>query len=337
MYRSNWKTLIIPREVKIVDQDDSGKYAKFACEPLMKGFGITLGNSLRRILLSSLMGAAVVGVKIKGVEHEFSTIPGVREDVIDIILNIKQIRFKLFEDKLHSLVLKRNSAGVVVAGDIEDTAGIKILNKDLKLFEMEEGVDFEMELLITSGRGYVPAEQHDSELFSEGFIAVDSFFSPVTKVNYKITGARVKNNFNFDKLTMDIETDGSVSPRDALAFAAMILMEHTKFLVNFTIEEGDDFYGSDSEEEANMDLYKTIEDLDLSVRSKNCLVNAEIKYVGELVAKTEGEMLRTKNFGRKSLNEIKILLKNMGLHLGMDLGSFPDAKILEQIEKKNKE
>lgn len=335
MYRANWKTLIMPKDVKVVEQGADGAYARFVCEPLMKGYGITLGNSLRRILISSLRGAAVIGVKIKGVEHEFATIPGIKEDVVDIILNIKQIRFVAHEDKLHHLVLRRNVKGSVKAGDIAETAGVKILNKDLELFEMDEGVDFEMELIIGIGRGYVPSESHNQDIFSEGYIPVDSFFSPVVRANYKVSNARVKNNFDFDKLVVDIETDGSLSPRDALAYSAMILREHTKFFISFSIDDKDDFNASDSHVEVNMNLYKTIDELDLSVRSNNCLKNANIRYIGELVKRTEAEMLKTKNFGRKSLNEIKILLIKMGLHFGMDLENFPDHKIIEQIEKKS--
>jgi len=334
MYQANWKKMIMPRDVKVLDKSDDENSARFVCEPLMKGYGITLGNSLRRILLSSLRGASVVGVKIKGVEHEFATIPGIREDIVDMILNVKQIRFDAHEDKLHTLILRKTAKGVVTAGDIEETAGLKILNKDLQLFEMEEGVDFEMELLVGVGRGYVPSEAHDPDMFSEGFVSVDSFFSPVVRSNYKVTSARVKNSFDFDKLVVDIETDGSTTPRDALAYAAMILREHTRFLINFSFDESDDVDVLDSKEEVNMNLYKTIDELDLSVRSHNCLKNATIRYVGELVKRSEGEMLKTKNFGRKSLNEIKILLLKMGLQFGMDIENFPDMKIIEKIEKK---
>jgi DNA-directed RNA polymerase subunit alpha len=334
MYRANWKTLIMPKDVRVVEQGADGAYARFVCEPLMKGYGITLGNSLRRILISSLRGAAVIGVKIKGCEHEFATIPGIKEDVVDIILNIKQIRFIAYEDKLHQLVLRKNVKGVVTAGDIAETAGVKILNKDLVLFEMDEGVDFEMEMIVGIGRGYVPSEGHNQDIFSEGYIAVDSFFSPVVRANYKVTNARVKNSFDFDKLVIDIETDGSLSPRDALAYAAMILREHTRFFISFSIDEKDEFNSSDSNVEVNMNLYKTIDELDLSVRSYNCLKNANVRFIGELVKRSEAEMLKTKNFGRKSLNEIKILLIKMGLHFGMEIDNFPDQKIIEQIEKK---
>ena len=209
-----------------------------------------------------------------------------------------------------------------------------ILNKDLVLFEMDEGVDFEMEMIVGIGRGYVPSEGHNQDIFSEGYIAVDSFFSPVVRANYKVTNARVKNNFDFDKLVIDLETDGSLSPRDALAYAAMILREHTRFFISFSIDEKDEFNSSDSNVEVNMNLYKTIDELDLSVRSYNCLKNANVRFIGELVKRSEAEMLKTKNFGRKSLNEIKILLIKMGLHFGMEIDNFPDQKIIEQIEKK---
>ncbi len=334
MYRSNWTTLIMPKEVRVVDQNESGTYGKFVCEPLMKGYGMTLGNALRRILLSSIRGSAIVAVKIKGVEHEFSTIPGIKEDVVNIFLNLKQIRFLAHEDKMHHLVLRRKGKGKVTAGDIPETAALKILNKDLYLFEMDSSAEIEMELLVMSGRGYVASEDHDPSLYSEGFIPLDAFFSPVTRVNYTITGARVKNSFNYDKLTMEVETDGAVTARDAIAYAAMILREHTKFFINFTIEEHDEMRGGEGGEEVNWNLYKTIDDLDLSVRAYNCLKNAGIRYVGDLVKKTEAEMLKTKNFGRKSLNEIKLILLNMGLHFNMELPNFPDQRIIEQLEKK---
>ena len=334
MYQANWKTMIVPREVKVVEQNQEGNYARFACEPLMKGYGITLGNSMRRVLISSLRGAAIIGVKIKGIEHEFASIPGIKEDVVDIILNLKQVRFVAHEDKLFTLVLRKKGEGVVKAEDIEETAALKVLNKDLYLFEMDNDVDIDMEILVAIGRGYVPSEAHDPDLFSEGYIPVDSFFSPVVRTNYKVTNARVKNNFDFDKLTMEIETDGSVAPRDAVAYAAMIIREHTKFFINFSIDEKDDYDAGDDDDEVNWNLYKTIDELDLSVRSYNCLKNANIRFIGELVKRTEGDMLKTKNFGRKSLNEIKILLVNMGLHFGMELENFPDPKVLEQLEKK---
>ena len=334
MYHANWKTLIMPRDVKIVTQGDAGDYARFVCEPLMKGYGITLGNSLRRILLSSLRGTAVVAIKIKGVEHEFSSLAGIRQDVVNIILNIKQVRFVSTEDKEHHLVIKKSGKGVVTAGDIVETNLLKVLNKDLIIAELDDESDFEIEMLVRSGRGYVPSEGWPADEFSEGFIPVDSFFSPVRRVDFKVTSARVKNDFNFDKLALDIETDGSLEPRDALSYAAMILREHTKFLINFSIDENVVEPGSEMGEEVNWNLYKTIDDLDLSVRSHNCLKNANIIYVGELVKRAEGDMLKTKNFGRKSLNEIKLLLKEMGLNFGMDIENFPDQKVLEQLEKK---
>ncbi|MGI6394012.1 MAG: DNA-directed RNA polymerase subunit alpha [bacterium] len=335
MYRANWKTLIMPKDVRVVEQNDEKTYFRFVCEPLMKGYGITIGNSLRRILISSLRGAAVIGVKIKGCEHEFATIHGIKEDVVDIILNIKQLRFVAHEDKLHVLQLKRSEKGVVTAADIAETAGIKILNKDLVLFEVDDGIDFEMELIVGIGRGYVPSEAHNPDIFSEGYIAVDSFFSPVVRANYKVTNARVKNSFDFDKLTFDLETDGSISPNDALAYAAVILREHTKVFINFSIDEKDELDVDESIGEVNMSLYKTIDEIELSVRAYNCLKGAEIRYVGDLVKKSEAEMLKTKNFGRKSLNEIKTLLVKMGLHFGMEIENFPDQKIIDQIEKKS--
>ncbi len=334
MYQANWNSLIMPKDVKIVSQGNNGNYAKFSCEPLMKGYGITLGNSLRRILLSSLRGTAVVAIRIKGVEHEFTAIPGVRQDVVNIVLNVKQIRFVSFEDKEHHVVIKKSGKGIVTAGDISETNLLKVLNKDLVIAELDEDADFELEMLIRSGRGYVPSEEYDDSEFSEGFIPVDSFFSPVRQVNFKVTNARVKNNFNFDKLSIEIETDGSVAPRDALSYAAMILREHTRFLINFSLDDFSAAREGEVGDDINWNLYKTIDELELSVRSHNCLKNADITYVGDLVKREEGDMLKTKNFGRKSLNEIKSLLEKMGLRFGMKLDNFPDQKVLEQLEKK---
>ena len=319
---------------KIECEASTQNYGRFAIGPMSRGYGLTLGIALRRVLLSSLTGAAITSVRVSGVPHEFTVIPGAKEDMTLLLLNLKQVRLISHSEEPVRMRVSARGKSVVTAGDIPETAALKILNKDQVLFEMDENVDFEMELLVMSGRGYVPAEDHDPSLYSEGFIPIDSFFSPVVRVSYAITGARVKNNFNYDKLTIEVETDGAMLPRDALAYASMILREHTRFLINFAIEEEAEGKDGDLSEETDWNLYKTIDDLDLSVRSYNCLKSANIRFVGDLVKRSEAEMLKTKNFGRKSLNEIKLILLNMGLYFGMELPNFPDQRILDQIEKK---
>ncbi|MFO7735769.1 MAG: DNA-directed RNA polymerase subunit alpha [bacterium] len=334
MFKDNWRKLIMPAEVKVEDKDSEGNYGVFSCAPLMRGYGTTIGNALRRIMISSICGGAVVAVRIDGVEQEFTTIPGVREDVVEIIMNLKQLRFKIYENDEHVLHLSVSKKGEVLAGDIEDTAQCKIVNKDELLFNIDKEQKMEMSIVVRTGRGYVQSGDHDLEDLPELYIPVDSFFSPVRRVNYKVTNARVKRDFNYDKLTFEVETDGTVTPRDALAYSAMILRQHTKSFINFTVTKEENTTEKDKEEDVNWDLYKSIDDIDLSVRSYNCLKNADIKYVGDMVQKTESEMLRTKNFGRKSLNELKLILDRMGLKFGMNIDSFPNPKILKKLEEK---
>jgi len=322
MYR-NWRSLIRPRTVEI-DAEEAPTYAKLVARPLEKGFGITLGNALRRILLSSLQGAAITAVKIEDVLHEFSTIDGVVEDVTEIILNLKGVLIKMEGYEPRTLVLEKTTEGPVTAGDIQEIAGVEILNRDHHICTLARDGRFWAEFTIQKGKGYVPAKQNADPEAPIDTIPIDSIFSPIRKVNYTVGNARVGQRTDFDKLTMEIWTDGSVAPVDALAFAAKILKEQVQVFINFTEEEEPLTEGTEEEEpQFNENLFKTVDELELSVRSANCLQNANIKYIYELVERTEAEMLKTKNFGRKSLNEIKEILGDMGLSLGMKLHNFP--------------
>ena len=330
MYR-NWRSLIRPRNVEI-DAEEAPTYAKLVARPLEKGFGITLGNALRRVLLSSLQGAAITEVQIEGVLHEFSTIDGVVEDVTEIILNLKGVLIKMEGYEPRTLVLEKTTEGPVTAGDITEIAGVDILARDHHICTLARDGRFRAELTIKKGKGYVPAKQNADPEAPIDSIPIDSIFSPIRKVNYTVGNARVGQRTDFDKLTMEIWTDGSVSPVDALAFAAKILKEQVQVFINFTEEEEPLTEGAEEEEpQFNENLFKTVDELELSVRSANCLQNANIKYIYELVERTEAEMLKTKNFGRKSLNEIKEILGDMGLSLGMKLHNFPRKR--EQDEQ----
>jgi len=323
----NWRELIKPKRIMISEDTHTNFYGKFVCEPLERGFGITIGNALRRILLSSLQGAAIVSVKFKNVVHEFSTIPGVLEDVTDIILNLKEVKLRLIDAEEAIIHLSREGASTVTAGDIETNGGVEILNPDKHLATLNKEAKLEMEMLVKMGKGYVTAERIDSKNQSIGVIPIDAIFSPITRVNYVVTNARVGQITDYDKLTMEIWTDGSVYPEDAVAFAAKILKEQMTPLINFE-EEPEPLEEEEEEEEEklNENLFKPVSELELSVRSANCLKNANIALIGELVQKTEAEMLKTKNFGRKSLNEIKGILEDMGLSLGMKLDNFPGER-----------
>ncbi len=330
----NWRELIKPKRLEVESSESPGTYAKFVCEPLERGFGTTLGNSLRRILLSSLQGAAITSVKIDRVLHEFSSIPGVMEDVTDIILNLKDVRFKMLGDGTKQVVVEKEGEGELRAGDIQGDSQLQVLNPAQHICTLEKDAKLRMELTIKQGKGYVPAERNVEESQSIGTIPIDSIFSPVRKVKYTVTQARVGQITDYDKLTMEIWTDGSLRPDDALAYAAKILKDQLTIFVNF--EEDVEASVEEIQEEApfNENLFRSVDDLELSVRSANCLKNADIRYIGELVQKTEAEMLKTKNFGRKSLNEIKEILAEMGLSLGIKLDNFPTR---EEIEERRKE
>ncbi len=333
MYR-NWETLIKPKALEAEEETLSPTYGRFHVEPLERGFGITIGNSLRRILLSSLQGAAVTSVRIKGVLHEFSTIHGVREDVTDIILNIKELLVKMHTDGPETLRLKAEKPGVIKARDIQTSANVEILNPDHVIATLSEDGDLDMEMIVKRGRGYVPAERNREEGQPIGTIPIDALFSPIRKVNYTVTHSRVGQITDYDRLTLEVWTNGNITPADAVAYAAKILKEQLSVFITF--DEGEAVPKATETPQStklNENLFKSVDELELSVRSANCLKNADIRYIGDLVQKTEAEMLKTKNFGRKSLNEIKEILAEMGLSLGMKLDNWPPP----ELEQKRKE
>lgn len=318
----NWRDLIRPRSVP-VDQDSlSPRYGKFVCEPLERGFGTTIGNSLRRVLLSSLQGAAITAVKIDGALHEFTSVPDVVEDVTEIILNLKEVVIKAHSTKTQVVRIDKEGPCEVTAGDIQTNNEIEILNPDHVICTVAKGGRFAAELTVNVGRGYVPAEKNKSPGMSIGTIPIDALFSPIRKVNYTVTNARVGQVTDYDKLTLEVFTNGAVEPQDAVAFAAKILKDQLTIFINFE-EEEEPVEQEQDEEPLNENLFRSVEELELSVRSANCLQNANIHLIGELVQKTEAEMLKTKNFGRKSLKEIKEILQDMGLGLGQQIENWP--------------
>ena len=335
----NWRELIKPKSIVMEDEKHSAFYGKFVCEPLERGFGITIGNSLRRILLSSLQGAAIVSVKFDNVVHEFSSIPGVMEDVTEIILNLKELNLMLVDVEEAVLTLSVEGEGLVTAGDIDVNESVEILDPNKPIATLSKKGKLNMELVVKMGKGYVPAEKDSNSSNEIGNILIDASFSPIKKVNYVVTNARVGQKTDYDKLTIEIFTDGSVLPEDAIAYAAKILKEQMTPFINFEEEaEPDEVEEEEEGDKLNENLFRPVSELELSVRSANCLKNAEITMIGELVQKTEGEMLKTKNFGRKSLNEIKTILSEMGLSLGMKLDKFPsvvtdNTDFEEEIEK----
>lgn len=330
----NWRELIRPSRMDVDDANHSDYYGKFSCEPLERGFGHTIGNALRRILISSLQGAAITNVRIDGVLHEFSTIPGVMEDVSDIILNLKGVRIRYLGHGPTTLTISASGEGLVTAGDIKCPPDAEILNKDHHLATLGPEGSIEAELTVQTGKGYVTADRNKNPEDPIGVIAVDAAFSPITKVSYVVTQARVGQITDYDKLTLEVHTNGAVRPEDAVAYAAKILKEQLQIFINFPEEPEPVEVVEEDEPELNENLFRTVDELELSVRSANCLKNADIKYIGELVRRTEAEMLKTKNFGRKSLNEIKEMLAEMGLTLGMKLESFPSR---EELEAKHKD
>jgi DNA-directed RNA polymerase subunit alpha len=326
----NWRDLIKPKRLAVENKDSPETYGKFTCEPLERGFGTTLGNAVRRVLLSSLQGAAITSVKIAGVLHEFSSVPGVLEDVTDIILNLKEVRFKMRGDGTKHLVIEKDGEGVVKAGDIKGDSQVHVLNTSNHICTLAKDARLRMELAIKLGKGYVPADLNAEEDQPIGTIPIDAIFTPIRKVSYNVSQARVGQITDYDKLTMEIWTDGSVRPDDALAYAAKILKDQLSVFINFEEQmETPEVEEIPMESSLNDNLFRSVDELELSVRSANCLKNADIRYIGELVQKTEAEMLKTKNFGRKSLNEIKEILAEMGLMLGMKLDSFPSREEIE--------
>ena len=330
----NWRELIRPRELE-TDTSGGEAYGKFACEPLERGFGLTLGNALRRVLLSSLQGAAITSVKIGGVLHEFSTIPGVHEDVADIVLNLKEVRLRLHGEGPKLLRVHQKGQGVLRARDLSEDPTVEVMNPDKKIATLSADADVEIELTVDTGKGYVGAEKNKSEDMPIGTIPIDSIFSPVTKVNYTVTPARVGRETDFDRLALEIWTDGTLAPVDALAFAAKILKEQLAIFINFEEPTEAHLPILSEARPLNPHLFKSVDELELSVRSANCLQNANIRLIGELVQRTEGEMLKTKNFGRKSLNEIKEVLASMGLELGMRLEGFPTRAEIERMRERD--
>ncbi len=332
---ANWRTLIRPRRLEVEEPSQTGAYGRFACEPLERGFGITLGNALRRVLLSSLQGAAITSVRIEGVLHEFSTIPGVHEDVADVILNLKEVRLSLNSLESKVLRIRKSGPGTIVAGDLAaDDSSVEVKNPDLKIATLADDSDVEIEITVANGKGYVLAENNKTEEMPIGTIPIDSIFSPVHRVNYTVNPARVGRETDFDRLTLDVWTDGTLNPADAVAYAAKILKDQLTIFINFEEPEEVSLPAADEPEPLNPNLFRSVDELELSVRSANCLQNANIRYIGELVQRTEAEMLKTKNFGRKSLNEIKEVLASMELALGTKLDGFPQRTDIEKMRER---
>jgi len=327
--QKNWQELIKPTKLEVVPGTDPARTAKIVAEPLERGFGLTLGNALRRVLLSSLQGAAVTSLQIDGVLHEFSTIAGVREDVTDIVLNLKTMGLRSHSEDSKRIYLRAEGPCEVTAGMIETGADIEVMDPDLVLCHLDDGATLNMEMMVESGKGYIPASQNRAEDSPIGLIPVDAVFSPVRKVAYKVENTRVGQVTDHDKLTLEITTNGSVTPEDSAALAARILQDQLQLFINF--EEPDISAIEEKRDELpfNKNLLRKVDELELSVRSANCLKNDNIIYIGDLVQKTEADMLRTPNFGRKSLNEIKEVLAQMGLHLGMEIPNWPPENIEE--------
>ena len=331
--QKNWQELIKPSKLNVEPGGDPARSATVVAEPLERGFGMTLGNALRRVLLSSLQGAAVTAIHIEGVLHEFSSVAGVREDVTDIILNVKTLALRMHGEGPKRMTLKATGPGAVTAGQIESSADIEVLNPDLVICHLDTNANFNMELTVNTGKGYVAASANRPEDAPIGLIPVDSIFAPVRRVSYRVENARVGQVTDYDKLVMNVETNGAVTPEDAVALAARILQDQLQLFINFEEPQAASEERKDDDLPFNKNLLRKVDELELSVRSANCLKNDNIIYIGDLVQKSEGEMLRTPNFGRKSLNEIKEVLATMGLHLGMQVAGWPPENI-EDLAKK---
>ena len=334
MIERNWQELIRPEKPQIEAGSDPLRKARLVAEPLERGFGVTLGNALRRVLLSSLQGAAVTAIQIDGVVHEFSSLEGVREDVVDIVLNIKQLALRMHAEGPKRMTLRATGPGPVTAGQIDVPSDIEVLNPDHVICTLDDGASVRMELTVQNGKGYVASEFNRPEDAPIGLIAVDALYSPVKRVAYKVEPTRQGQSLDYDKLVLDVETNGAVTPVDAVAYAARILQDQLQLFITFeepkkAVESGE----GKPDLPFNPALLKKVDELELSVRSANCLKNDNIVYIGDLIQKTEGEMLRTPNFGRKSLNEIKEVLASMGLSLGMDVPNWPPENI-EDLAKK---
>jgi len=332
--QKSWKDLIRPKRLEVEKETLTPTYGRFTAEPFERGFGITIGNSLRRILLSSLQGGAITSMKVDGVLHEFSTVPGTKEDITEIILNLKEVRLKLHTEGPKTIRVKAEGPKVLKAGDILTGDAVEILNPDHYIATLSRDGKLSMEMVVKTGRGYVSAERNKEEGQPIGTIPMDAIFSPIKKVNYTVTNARVGQITDYDKLILEVWTDGSLNPEEAVAHAAKILKDQLSIFITFEEEEEEVSYPEDEEEKEafNENLLRSVDELELSVRSANCLKHANIKLIGDLVQRTEAEILATKNFGRKSLNEIKEILTEMGLSLGMKLDHWPPKKSEEEME-----
>jgi DNA-directed RNA polymerase subunit alpha len=329
----NWQDLIRPRRIE-VDGNLTEVYGRFDCAPLERGFGLTLGNAMRRVLLSSLQGAAITSIRVENVLHEFTTIPGVLEDVTDVILNLKEVRLRMNAPGPKEITIDKQGPGVVTAGDfLSPDQTVDVLNRDHVVATLSEDASLRMTARVALGKGFVLAEVNADEEQPIGTVPIDSIYSPVRKVNYTVTNARVGRETDYDKLTLEVWTDGSVSPPDAIAFAAKILKDQLSIFINFEEEIDRPMPELGRVTRLNDVLFRPVDELELSVRSANCLQNADIKYIGELVQRSDGEMLKTKNFGRKSLNEIKEILAGLGLEFGMHLDAFPARKDLDRMRE----
>ena len=333
MIQKNWQELIKPNKLEVSPGTDPSRTATIVVEPLERGFAMTLGNSLRRILLSSLQGAAVTAVQIDGVLHEFSSIPGVREDVTDVVLNLKLIPLRCHGDEPRRITLSATGPGEITAGSIETGHDVEVVDPKQVICTLDDGARINMEMTVSTGKGYVPAVQHRDEDTPIGLVPVDALFSPVRRVAFRVENTRVGQVTDYDKLIMDVETNGTISPEDAVALAARILQDQLQLFINFeepsTVTEAE----ASPEPMFNRNLLRKVDELELSVRSANCLKNDNIIYIGDLVQKTEQEMLRTPNFGRKSLNEIKEVLSQMGLQLGMEIPEWPPENIEDMAKR----
>ncbi|MBL8552069.1 MAG: DNA-directed RNA polymerase subunit alpha [Hyphomonadaceae bacterium] len=329
----NWQELIRPKKPIVEHSHDPSRRGTLVAEPLERGFGMTLGNALRRVLLSSLQGAAITAVQIDGIVHEFSSIPGVREDVTDIVLNLKQVAIRMRGEGPKKVMLRAQGPGEVKAKDIQTVSDMEILNPNHVICTLDDSASVRMELTINAGKGYVPAEQNRPDDAPIGLIAIDAIYSPVKRVAYRVDNTREGQVLDYDKLIIDVETNGAVRPEDAIAYAARILQDQLQVFITFEEPKQKKEFGDKPDLPFNPALLKKVDELELSVRSANCLKNDNIVYIGDLIQKSESEMLRTPNFGRKSLNEIKEVLAGMGLHLGMAVENWPPENI-EELAKK---
>ncbi|MEQ1875217.1 MAG: DNA-directed RNA polymerase subunit alpha [Bdellovibrionia bacterium] len=322
-YYKFWNDMIKPKGYEAERETLTDTYGKFVIRPLERGYGLTLGNSLRRILLSSMMGSAISSVRFEGVLHEFTTIPDVMEDVSDIILNLKQVRFRQFDPNPQTVRITKKGSGRITAGDIETNDKVQVLNPGQHIATLRDNANFTVELIVSFGRGFIPGEAQKNDLLV-GYIAIDSLYSPIRRVNYQVGNARVGQRTDYDSLALEVWTDGSLRPEEAVALGSKIMKEQLQVFINFDESaEPKEAEKTTETPKFNENFFRSVDDLELSVRSANCLKNANIRYIGELVMKTEAEMLKTKNFGRKSLNEIKEILAEMGLALGMKIEGWP--------------